>query len=370
MGTITDDPLDIRTNNSSAIFIDAFQKVGIGEVAPDSKLEVNGTLHITGNSSFDGSLALTKGTSANIDGNDEIVVPAVSWLYLTSAGATDNLDGIGAGTEGQIVFLTPVAGKDITLVHDGTVTAGKKLMINGEANVTLDADHDFAIAVYDATATVWNVMVPGIVDVLTTRGDLIRRGASAPERFAAVAAGAVVGGNGTDVVATVPKRTVVLTAAGGAPTTTSPCSDATKVEAGTNDVDYWVLDFATAGTEYAFWTLVMPDNYDGGTITFIPYWTAASGSGTVKWQLAGRSFANSDPLDAAYTDAGEVSEDTLLTAGDVHIGPESSAVTLNGGPAGGEYVQIRVTRDTSDSLGVDARLLAIKIEYTTNSVSD
>ncbi|KKN32427.1 hypothetical protein LCGC14_0814150, partial [marine sediment metagenome] len=58
MGTITDDPLDIRTNNISAIFIDAFQKVGIGEVAPDSKLEVNGTLHITGNSSFDGLLAV------------------------------------------------------------------------------------------------------------------------------------------------------------------------------------------------------------------------------------------------------------------------------------------------------------------------
>lgn len=35
--------------------------------------------------------------------------------------------------------------------------------------------------------------------VVTTRGDLIRRGASAPERFAAVAADTFVGGDGTDV---------------------------------------------------------------------------------------------------------------------------------------------------------------------------
>ena len=58
MGTITNDPLDIRTNNTNAIFIDASQNVGIGEVAPDSKLEVNGTLHITGNSTLDGLLTV------------------------------------------------------------------------------------------------------------------------------------------------------------------------------------------------------------------------------------------------------------------------------------------------------------------------
>lgn len=108
------------------------------------------------------NLNLTKGVSANIDANDEIAVPAVSWLYLTSAGAADTLSGIGAGAEGQLVFLTVVAGKDITLAHNGAVVAGKPLLLNGEANVTLDQDHDLAIAIYDATATVWNVfVVPG-----------------------------------------------------------------------------------------------------------------------------------------------------------------------------------------------------------------
>ncbi|KKL80798.1 hypothetical protein LCGC14_2001160, partial [marine sediment metagenome] len=413
-------------------------------------------------------LVLDKGTSANIDGNDEISIPVVTWLYLTSAGATDNLDGIGAGTEGQVVFLTVVAGKDITLVHNGTVTAGKKLMINGEATVTLDQDHDFAIAIYDATATVWNVLVPGsgggvgnhnildgsvhqdsvadgvtagsviigndtpkwdelvisipganILNVLgiangetvpswksvldgtnpaataataspgtslisahrdhvhpigvgTTRGDiLIWNSTPVASRLVAKTAGAYVGGDGTDVVSTIPKRTIVLTAAGGKEATTAGCAAAAVVEAGTNDVDYWVLDFDKDTDEFAFWNIVMPGNYDGGTITFRVYWTAASGSGTVVWNLKGRSYADSAAIDQAYTDVGETSTDTLITAGDVHISPESAVVTLNGSPAGGEYVQIKVNRDISeDTLTADARLLAIEIEYTTDAISD
>ncbi len=207
--------------------------------------------------------------------------------------------------------------------------------------------------------------------ILTARGDMYRRGASLIERFSAVAAGALVGGDGTDVVAAVPDRTIVLTAAGGEPTTTAGCAAVALVEAPTNDVDYRVLDFDTATDESAFWVFVMPDNYDGGTITFRPYWTAASGSGTVVFKLMGRAYADSDAIDAAYTDTGETSTDTLLTAGDIHIGPESSAITLNGGPAGGELVQVKLTRDVSeDTLGVDARLLALKLTYGTNSISD
>ncbi len=108
----------------------------------------------------EGDLVFAKQTKT-IDANDEITVPTTSWVYLTPAsGATDGLDGIGAGTEGQIVFLTPTAGNNITLVHNGTVTAGKKLMIVGDSDALLGDDHDFVIAVYDATATAWNVLVP------------------------------------------------------------------------------------------------------------------------------------------------------------------------------------------------------------------
>ena len=104
-------------------------------------------------------------TTRTIDANDEITVPGTSWVFLSSAGATDTLISIQTGhasTEGMLLFLTPAPGKDITLKHNGTVTgSGKKLMINGEADVTLDEDHDLAIAILDNTAGYFKVMVPG-----------------------------------------------------------------------------------------------------------------------------------------------------------------------------------------------------------------
>ena len=104
-------------------------------------------------------LRLAKGTSANIDANDRIATPAVTWLYLTSAAASDSLDSIGAGSEGQVVFLKPVAGKDITLVHDAGA-AGEGLLLSTLSDFTLRNDGDCAIGIYDAVATKWNVLIP------------------------------------------------------------------------------------------------------------------------------------------------------------------------------------------------------------------
>lgn len=167
-----------------------------------------------------------------------------------------------------------------------------------------------------------------------------------------------------------PFRSIVLPAGSMSPTTTAGCAAVTTVEAGTNDVDYKVLDFDTSSDESCFTIFAMPDSWDGGTITFVPYWTAASGSGTVCFSVAGRAFANDDAIDQAYGTA-QTSTDTLITAGDVHIGPASSAITVAGSPAGGQLVQLKITRDVSeDTLGVDARLIAIKIEYSVAQYSD
>jgi hypothetical protein len=167
-------------------------------------------------------------------------------------------------------------------------------------------------------------------------------------------------------------RTIFLSAAGGTPTTTGGCAAVVQVEAATNDVDYWVLDYDASTDESAFWQFVMPDSYDGGTITATFYWTAASGSGNVVWGCQGLSFADSDAIDTAYGTAQTVT-DGLLTAADVHISSATSAITLAGGPAGGELVNIKVYRDAdngSDTLAVDARLIGVRLEYTIDAYSD
>ncbi|KKM95066.1 hypothetical protein LCGC14_1191930 [marine sediment metagenome] len=105
--------------------------------------------------------ALQKQT-ITLDANGDMVGVTGSNIFITSnAGSADTLVGIDAMPESRILFLTPTAGHDITLTHNGAPTAGSKMLINGEANVVLDQDHDFAIAIYDPTAVAWKIMVPG-----------------------------------------------------------------------------------------------------------------------------------------------------------------------------------------------------------------
>ena len=169
-----------------------------------------------------------------------------------------------------------------------------------------------------------------------------------------------------------PKRTLILSAAGGSPTTTIGCGGPTKVEAGTNDVDYYALEFDTTTEERAFWGVQMPDNYDGGTITARFVWTNAGGASTetVVWGIRARCFGDDDAIDQAYGTEVTVT-DTFLAQGDVHISADSSAVTIAGTPAGGKFVVFNVGRKVaSDNLTGDARLLAVHIEYGINAYSD
>lgn len=134
-------------------------------------------------------------------------------------------------------------------------------------------------------------------------------------------------------------------------------------ETTTNDVNYDTLDFDPTTSEGAQFWLTLPNNWNAGTVTFTPFWTADGGAGTAIFTLAGRSFANDDALDTAFGTL-QSSTDTLIAAGDMHIGPASAAITIAGTPANGVPVCFQVTRDVADTLNADARLIGIQISYT------
>lgn len=153
------------------------------------------------------------------------------------------------------------------------------------------------------------------------------------------------------------------------PATTSGAAFA-QAETSTNKVNYRVYDFDTAADEYVHFGIASPLNWNAGTVTAKFYWTAASGSGTVCWAIQGMSFANDDALDQAYGTA-QSTTDTLITAADVHVTSATSAMTIGGTPTAGDWIQFRIYRDVSeDDLGVDARLLGVRIEFTTDAHSD
>jgi len=158
---------------------------------------------------------------------------------------------------------------------------------------------------------------------------------------------------------------MILMAAGGWPSTTNGCSAQTQVEYLTNDVDMFHLDFDPSSDEFAQWAVVMPDNYDGGTVTAQFMWTCDGGgaSETVEWALQGRSYANNDDIDQAWGAAVSVN-DVRLGTNKTHTSDATAAITLAGTPAAGQLAQFRVQRDVSeDNLTVDARLIGVKLVY-------
>lgn len=143
-------------------------------------------------------------------------------------------------------------------------------------------------------------------------------------------------------------------------------------ETSTNDAMVDTLDFDTTTQEGATLFYKPPKSWNLGTITFIPYWTCDSGSGgdTVQWLLDAVVVSNDDPLDASWGTA-QTSADAVIATGDLHIGPESSAITAGGTPAAADALLLRIRRDVAnDNLAADARLLGVEVFFTTNAGND
>jgi hypothetical protein len=153
----------------------------------------------------------------------------------------------------------------------------------------------------------------------------------------------------------------------GTPSTTGGCSALTQVETTTNLQNVRFFDFDKDTAEYAEWTVIMPWNWDGGTLTAQFYWFSNSAPATkdVVWAIQGRSYNDNEVVDQAWGTAVVVT-DTVTSAGRLLISSATPAITLAGTPAAGELVQFRVYRNAAaagDTLTNDARLFGIKLAY-------
>jgi hypothetical protein len=152
------------------------------------------------------------------------------------------------------------------------------------------------------------------------------------------------------------------------PSTTSGAAANTKVEYTTNDQDLYHLDFDQTNQEFAQATVVMPSDWNGGTVTATFYWTATGTStNSVVWECQGRSYGDLETIDQSWGTPQEIADAHSATANQVQITSATPAITLAGTPAAGELVQFRVARDPangSDTLAADARLIGVLITYT------
>jgi hypothetical protein len=71
-------------------------------------------------------------------------------------------------------------------------------------------------------------------------------------------------------------------------------------------------------------------------------------------------------MDTAVGTAQNVT-DTWIADDDLHVTSYSSAVTIGGSPVAGELAVFQLSRDVAaDDLGVDAEILGVLIEYSTD----
>lgn len=147
-----------------------------------------------------------------------------------------------------------------------------------------------------------------------------------------------------------------------------------SAETSTNKNNRLTLDFASDATEYAQFFWRMPKSWNESTVTFIPIWShpATVTNFGVVWELSGVAISNDDTLEVAQGTV-QSSTDTGGTTDDLYAGPESSAITIGGTPAEGDYVVFEISRDyadASDTMAVDARLHGIVLRIVTNTLTD
>jgi hypothetical protein len=161
-------------------------------------------------------------------------------------------------------------------------------------------------------------------------------------------------------------RSFFVPAAAMWPSTTSGCTAIAKAETSTNKQNLQTLAFNDTSKQYAEFTVTMPDNWDGSTVTFKVVWTTAATSGNCIWELAARAYGDGNAIDGAWGSAVAITDTAQATANSVLDTGESGALTIANSPSAGKTIQFRIDRDAangSDTMAGDALLIGARIKY-------
>ena len=158
------------------------------------------------------------------------------------------------------------------------------------------------------------------------------------------------------------------------PQTTGGCSELQQVELTVNNPEIKCLDFDPNSPEYAQFTVAFPKSWDEGTITFQAFFTVeGTHTGDVVWQMNARGSGDGDAINQNFgPSVFAPAKSHSGTSNEVNVTDESPAVTVSGASADSQ-TYFRLCRDASgsaDTQSGDARLLGIKVFFTTNAAND
>ena len=277
------------------------------------------------------------------------------------------------GTNPDVVDLGFGAG-DVTLT--GTQTLTNKTLTSPAIGTSILDTNGLQLALLTATSSAVNEITlanaaSGSNPTLTASGDDANIGISLATKGSGVIK-AEDGGGTESAVKIAGKETMWVPALAMYPTTTNGCAAVAQVEGTAQRPEIKACDFDASSDEFAQFAVTFPKSWNEGTVTFQTFWSVTgTNTGTVCFQLAGGSIANDAAIDTAY---GTAVANTALaasgTASDLMVNAESGAVTI-ANAAADTWTSFQINRDVSaDDQTADARLLGIKLFFTTDAAND
>ena len=306
----------------------------------------------------------------------------VQFKYASGSGDSFTF---AAGDKGDaLVFATANDGTnpdidtlpagDVTLT--GTQTLTNKTLTSPKIGTSILDTNGNEVALITATSSAVNEVTfvnaaTGNNPSLTASGDDSNIGLALKTKGTGVIQAEDSGGN-VSAVKIAGKETIWVPANSMYPNTTNGCAEIAQTEL-SNGPEIKTLDFDKDSDENAQFSVAFPKSWNEGTVTFQAFFTADStNTGTVSWDLAGVAVSDNDTCNVAFgTAVAPTAKAHSGTANDLDVTAESGAITIAGSPAAGDQVFFQITRDVSDdSLTADAKLLGIKLFFTTDAAND
>jgi hypothetical protein len=307
----------------------------------------------------------------------------VQFKYASGSGDSFTF---AAGDKGDaLVFATANDGTnpdidtlpagDVTLT--GTQTLTNKTLTSPAIGTSILDTNGNQLALLTATSSAVNEVTlanaaTGNNPTLTASGDDTNIGLALKTKGSGVIQAEDSGGN-VSAVKIAGKETIWVPASAMYGATTNP-ADAQQVETTATRPDMKVLDFDKDTDEFAQFSIAMPKSWNEGTLTYQVYWSPGStNTGDCIFGLQAVACADNDTIDVAYGTAVNVTDAGIGTVEDQQISDESGAVTVAGSPAAGELTYFQLFRDANaggDTFTADARVLGVKIFFTTDAAND
>jgi hypothetical protein len=302
---------------------------------------------------------------------------SVEFKYVSGSGSSVTWAAGDRGT--KIVYATANHGTNPDIVDatsafitaTSTSTLTNKTLTSPKIGTSILDTNGNELALLTATGSAVNEIT--LANAATGNGPIISSTGETNVDLNLNPKGSGVLKSGTAAVKIAGTETIFIPAQAMFGTTTNG-ADAQAVETTATRPELKVLDFDAGTAEYAQFSIAMPKSWNLGTVTFQVFWCPSNtNTGNAIFGLQGVSCTEGDTADVAFGTAAEVTDAGIGTVEDVQMTAVSGAVTIAGSPADDDQTFFQLYRDAadgSDTFTGDARVMGIKLFYTTDAAND